>query len=155
MWWDKDWNKNMFKNIHKLRRWGGMRYVVLYMLGESPKNGAEIMESVERMSMGAWRPSPGSIYPLLSQLTEEAMIWKREDQRYELTSLGMEEIGMHGHDHGHQQQQGPYTTEGSISELESYISYLEDLPREKLSQYEGRLSRISDRLQRLKESLRK
>lgn len=153
MWWDKDWSKNMFKNMSKFRRHGGMRYVVLFSLSEGPKNGAEIMENVERMSMGAWRPSPGSIYPMLSQLTEEAMIRKREDQRYELTSLGMEEIGMQGHSQRHSYQEGPYTVEGTLSEVESYISYLEDLPKEKLSQYEGRLSRISERLNKIRESL--
>ncbi|HMK45747.1 MAG TPA: PadR family transcriptional regulator [Methanocella sp.] len=155
MWWDKDWNKSMFKNINKLRRWGGMRYVVLYALSESPKNGAEIMETVERMSMGAWRPSPGSIYPLLSQLTEEAMIRRRDDQRYELTSLGMEEIGMHGHGHRYHSDQGPYTIEGTLSELESYISYLEDVPKDRLSSQADRLGRISERLQGLKESLKR
>lgn len=153
MFWDKDWSKTMFKNMSKFRRHGGMRYVVLFSLSEGPKNGAEIMENVERMSMGAWRPSPGSIYPMLSQLTEEAMIRKREDQRYELTSLGMEEIGMHVHDHSHHYQQGPYTVEGTLSELESYISYLEDMPKEKLAQYETRVARLSERLQKLKESL--
>ncbi len=153
MFWDKDWSKTMFKNMSKFRRHGGMRYVVLFSLSEGPKNGAEIMENVERMSMGAWRPSPGSIYPMLSQLTEEAMIRKRDDQRYELTSAGMEEIGMQGYSHRQQYQEGPYTVEGTISELESYISYLEDMPKEKLAQYNGRLSRLSDRLNQLKESL--
>lgn len=153
MFWDKDWNKTMFKNMSKFRRHGGMRYVVLFSLSEGPKNGAEIMENVERMSMGAWRPSPGSIYPMLSQLTEEAMIRKREDQRYELTSLGMEEIGMHGHDHRHQYQEGPYTVEGTLSEMESYVSYLEDMPKEKLGQHETRIGRLSERLGKLKESL--
>lgn len=155
MWWDKDWSKNMFKNMSKFRRHGGMRYVVLFSLSEGPKNGAEIMENVERMSMGAWRPSPGSIYPMLSQLTEEAMIRKRDDQRYELTSAGMEEIGMQGHSHRYQYQEGPYTVEGALSEVESYVSYLEDMPKEKLAQSGDRISRLSDRLNRLKESLYK
>ena len=104
MWWNKDWyreNKDVMKNLAKMRRWGGLRYVVLYSLGQAPKNGAEIMDEIERMSMGAWRPSPGSIYPLLSNLHEEGLIRKRDDQRFELTSAGSEEIGFSGHRHSH------------------------------------------------------
>jgi DNA-binding PadR family transcriptional regulator len=156
MWWNKDWEKNTkdaFKGILKMKRWGGLRYVALYSLSQSSKNGAEIMDEVERMSMGAWRPSPGSIYPLLNNLLEEGMIRKRDDQRYELTSAGAEEIGFGGHRHGH--QQASYSMEGALDELESYVSYLEDIPREKLKPAEARLARIAERIQRLKESLNK
>jgi DNA-binding PadR family transcriptional regulator len=156
MWWNKDWikeNKDVFKNITKMRRWGGLRYVALYSLSQSPKNGAEIMDEIERMSMGAWRPSPGSIYPLLNNMQEEGMIRKRDDQRYELTSAGAEEIGFSGHRHSHHHQ--AYSVEGALEELDSYVSYLEDLPKEKLKQNEARLAHITDRLQRLKESLNK
>ena len=145
--------KDAFKNIAKLRRWGGLRYVALYSLSQSPKNGAELMDEVERMSMGAWRPSPGSIYPLLNNLQEEGLVRKRDDQRYELTSAGAEEIGFTGHRHSH--HQAAYSADGAFDELESYVSYLEDLPREKLKQSEARLASIADRLQRLKESLNK
>ena len=156
MWWNKDWERNtkdMFKNLTKMRRWGGLRYVALYSLSESAKNGAEIMDEVERMSMGAWRPSPGSIYPLLNNLLEEGLIRKRDDQRYELTSAGAEEIGFGGHRHGH--QHATYSLEGALDELDSYVSYLEDLPRERLKPSEARLAGIAERLQRLKESLNK
>ncbi|OPY26106.1 MAG: Transcriptional regulator PadR-like family protein [Methanocella sp. PtaU1.Bin125] len=155
MWWNKDWmkeNKDMFKNLAKMRRWGGLRYVVLYSLSEVAKNGAEIMDEVERMSMGAWRPSPGSIYPLLNTLQEEMLIRKRDDQRYELTSAGMEEIGYssHRHDHHH----GSRSLEGTLDEIDSYVSYLEDLPRDRLKPAESRLAYIADRLQKLRESLK-
>jgi DNA-binding PadR family transcriptional regulator len=105
------------------------------------------------MSMGAWRPSPGSIYPLLNNLQEEGMIRKRDDQRYELTPAGAEEIGFTGHRHSH--HQAAYSMEGALDELESYVSYLEDLPRERLKPAEARLARIAERLQRLKEALNK
>jgi DNA-binding PadR family transcriptional regulator len=164
MWWNKDWikenkdmfkeSKDMFKDLTKMRRWGGLRYVVLYSLSQSPKNGAEIMDQVERMSMGAWRPSPGSIYPLLSNLQGEGMIRKRDDQRYELTSAGAEEIGIGGLRHSHQGATA-YSVEGALDELESYVSYLEDLPVEKLRPGEARLVRIAERLQKLRESLGK
>jgi DNA-binding PadR family transcriptional regulator len=156
MWWNKDWEKqtkDAFKGVLKMKRWGGLRYVALYSLGESPKNGAEIMDEIERMSMGAWRPSPGSVYPLLNNLLEEGLVRKRDDQRYELTAAGAEEIGFTGHRHSH--QQAAYSMDGALDELNSYVSYLEDLPRERLRQNEARLTQIVERLQRLKESLNK
>jgi DNA-binding PadR family transcriptional regulator len=156
MWWNKDWEKQTkeaFKGVLKMKRWGGLRYVALYSLGESPKNGAEIMDEIERMSMGAWRPSPGSIYPLLNNLLEEGLVRKRDDQRYELTAAGAEEIGFTGHRHGH--GQGAYSADGVLDEVDSYVSYLEDLPRERLRQNEARLTSILERLQKLKESINK
>jgi len=156
MWWNKDWNRDMkdtIKNISKMRRWGGLRYVVLYLLSQSPQNGAEMMDHVERMSMGAWRPSPGSIYPLLNNLQEEGLIRKRDDQRYELTSAGAEEIGLSGHRHSHHQT--ATSLEGTLDELESYVSYLEDMPKEKLALHEARINGLLERLKKLTESLHK
>lgn len=156
MWWNKDWEKqtkDAFKGVLKMKRWGGLRYVALYSLSESPKNGAEIMDEIERMSMGAWRPSPGSVYPLLNNLLEEGLVRKRDDQRYELTAAGAEEIGFTGHRHG--RHQTAYSADGVLDEVDSYVSYLEDLPRERLRQNEARLTGILERLQRLKESLNK
>ena len=49
----------------------------------------------------------------------------------------------------------PGRPQGALDELESYVSYLEDLPREKIKPAEARLARIAERLQRLKESLNK
>jgi hypothetical protein len=45
--------------------------------------------------------------------------------------------------------------EGALDELDSYVSYLEDLPRERLKPSAARLASIAERLQRLKESLNK
>ena len=49
----------------------GLRVWVLQLLERGPMNGAELMEQMDRMTMGWWRPSPGSIYPLLDHLVEE------------------------------------------------------------------------------------
>src|SRR6267143_904119 len=78
------------------RHWGGMRRGwlrpwVISMIGRSPKNGAEIIDEIEKMSWGGWRPSPGSIYPLLKDMVDEGAIRQREDGRYELTDKGKDE----------------------------------------------------------------
>ncbi|MBS7627233.1 PadR family transcriptional regulator, partial [Candidatus Bathyarchaeota archaeon] len=44
---------------------GFLRYKVLKLLKEKPMAGSEIMGVIEEQTGGYWRPSPGSIYPLL------------------------------------------------------------------------------------------
>ena len=45
---------------------GLLRFLVLRMLSEKPMSGAEIAEKIEAQTSGRWKPSPGSIYPLLA-----------------------------------------------------------------------------------------
>lgn len=47
---------------------GLLRFLVLKMLSEKPMSGAEIAEQIESQTEGHWKPSPGSIYPLLAWL---------------------------------------------------------------------------------------
>jgi DNA-binding PadR family transcriptional regulator len=142
---------DIWKKLDKLGRYGGyggLKAWVLYTLGERPKNGAEIMDAIEAMSYGSWRPSPGSIYPMLNKMVEDNLIRKREDGRYEPVKDEYEETNSFG-----QWSQGKYTVESAVKEMDSYISYLEDLPREKVKPFEDQIARINDRLQKLKESL--
>ena len=59
--------------VRKARR-GDIRTAVLLLLSEEPRNGYQIMQEVQERSEGAWRPSPGSVYPALSQLEDEGLI---------------------------------------------------------------------------------
>jgi hypothetical protein len=45
--------------------------------------------------------------------------------------------------------------EGTLDELEGYVSYFEDLPVESVRPAKARLAYITDRLQKLRESLNK
>jgi hypothetical protein len=56
---------------------------------------------------------------------------------------------------GKLEQPGPTTIEDILSEIDGSISYLEDLQAQKLLPYEEKLDRASDRIVKLKESLRK
>jgi DNA-binding PadR family transcriptional regulator len=49
---------------------GLLRFLVLKMLSEKPMSGTEIIEEIENQT-GSWKPSPGSIYPLLSWLQKK------------------------------------------------------------------------------------
>ena len=89
-------------------------------------NGAEIMDSMESGSTGLWRPSPGSVYPMLQQLADEDLIKKRDsDGRYEITAQGREEAEWPARMHG----AGPRSVKGIIADMSSNVSYLEDLAR--------------------------
>jgi DNA-binding PadR family transcriptional regulator len=137
--------------LNHRRRWGGLRYIIIRALWESPKNGVEIMETTEKLSWGWWKPSPGSIYPLLNTLTEEKMIQKREDGRYELTDKGREEYNYVGYAPGHR----AYTVESVLGEMDNFLSYLEDVQKSKLSPHAQKIEKIAERLKRLQESLPK
>ncbi|WP_062662730.1 PadR family transcriptional regulator [Aeropyrum camini] len=51
-----------------------LRQLVLRVLAERPYHGYEIMNRIEEITYGAWRPAPGTLYPLLDQLKREGLI---------------------------------------------------------------------------------
>ncbi|MCB1256275.1 MAG: helix-turn-helix transcriptional regulator [Microthrixaceae bacterium] len=52
---------------------------VLSLLAEESMHGYRLMGEIDQRSNGAWRPSPGSIYPLLQQLADEGLV-KPDDE---------------------------------------------------------------------------
>ena len=71
---------------------GFIRYHVLEALNEKPMSGSELMEEIEKHTGGFWKPSPGSIYPLLAWLQDNGCIeelpLENGLKRYELTPSG-------------------------------------------------------------------
>ena len=70
---------------------GNVRAAILLLLEEEPRNGYQLMQEIEQRSDGAWRPSPGSVYPALQLLADEGLI--RGEARdggnvFELTDAG-------------------------------------------------------------------
>jgi DNA-binding PadR family transcriptional regulator len=131
-------------------RRGWLRPWVLSMIAKSPKNGVEIMDEVERMSWGSWRPSPGSVYPLLEGLASDGLVRKRDDGRYEITEKGKQEsefsFGMGPF------RSGPRGVDQMLGEINGYLSYFEDLARtdkSKLVAYEKTIRDLSERLSKL------
>jgi DNA-binding PadR family transcriptional regulator len=53
---------------------GDIRAAVLALVAERPRHGYEIIQEIAERSGGAWRPSPGSVYPTLSQLEDEGLV---------------------------------------------------------------------------------
>ncbi len=74
---------------------GDVRAAILALLREGPRNGYQIMSEIEERSGGAWRPSPGAVYPALSQLADEGLVTdeKSESRRtFSLTDAGREYV---------------------------------------------------------------
>lgn len=70
---------------------GDVRAAVLALLSEKPMHGYQIIHEIEERSGGVWKPSPGSVYPTLQLLADEALIEAKEaDGRktYSLTAEG-------------------------------------------------------------------
>ncbi|MFX1370188.1 MAG: PadR family transcriptional regulator [Promethearchaeota archaeon] len=72
---------------------GFLRSQVLQLLSEKPMSGAEIMSEIEEKTSMRWKPSPGSVYPLLSWLLDSGYTRELPDseagvRRYELTEEG-------------------------------------------------------------------
>ena len=53
---------------------GDIRAAILALLAEQPMHGYQIMRELNERSGGAWRVSPGSVYPTLSQLEDEELV---------------------------------------------------------------------------------
>ena len=87
---------------HLSRRFGipkGMlHYITLSILQREPMSGSELMDEIEYYT--DWRPSPGSMYPLLSKLDQQGLIESMESEestlkRYVLTSNGRKTVEEH------------------------------------------------------------
>ena len=55
-------------------RKGDVRSAILSLLADGPASGYGLMKAIADKTQGAWRPSPGSIYPTLAQLVDEQLI---------------------------------------------------------------------------------
>ena len=68
-----------------------MRAAVLVLLDEQPRNGYQLIQELTERSNDAWRPSPGSIYPVLQQLEDEGLVEATvagTGRTYKLTGAG-------------------------------------------------------------------
>jgi DNA-binding PadR family transcriptional regulator len=86
-----------FGHRRRMRR-GDVRAAILLLLEESPRNGYQVMQELEQRSDGAWRPSPGSVYPALQLLADEGLIrgeTREGGTTYELTDAGRAHVEEH------------------------------------------------------------
>ena len=82
---------------HRRRRMrrGDVRAAVLLLVEDEPRNGYQLMQELEQRSDGAWRPSPGSMYPALQLLADEGFILGEQREGgtvYSLTDAGRKHL---------------------------------------------------------------
>ena len=108
-------------------------------------NGVEIMDQLQEMSHGWYRPSPGAIYPLLEELQKEGLVAKNENGKFELTAAYAEQSGIGDN------------LATALSAMESNTSYLEDLKETNmagLSKSKQRIQKLAERLGTLASNLK-
>ncbi|RLE88030.1 MAG: PadR family transcriptional regulator [Thermoprotei archaeon] len=134
--------------LHLIARRGMLlRSIVLALLKRRPMAGIEVIREIERMSMGLWRPSPGTIYPLLKLLEKEGLVKSKEVggmRIYELTDRGEAVAGELA------LLLPPESPEEVLDSIEAYINYLRDYSNEKRLGEKAR-----ERVKALAEMLRK
>jgi DNA-binding PadR family transcriptional regulator len=86
----------------RVRR-GDVRSAILDVVATAHRNGEEIngyqvIQQIAERSNGAWRPSPGSVYPTVQQLEDEGLLRTVEQngrRRLELTASGEQYVADH------------------------------------------------------------
>ncbi|HTT72861.1 MAG TPA: PadR family transcriptional regulator [Thermoplasmata archaeon] len=129
-----------------MRKKRGLRNWILAVVRRRPRNGAEIMDDMEVMTHGWWRPSPGSVYPLLEELVTEGALRKRDDGRYEL-------VNGHGGGWDWPHPSRPRSAEEVVRELNGLTAYLEDLRRQEpgaTQPVQVQIDAVVERLRRLR-----
>jgi DNA-binding PadR family transcriptional regulator len=66
---------------------GDVRAAVLLLLAEEPMHGYQLMQAVAERSGGRWTPSPGAIYPTISQLEDEGLVTVTAEAGRKLVTL--------------------------------------------------------------------
>ncbi|MGW1229849.1 PadR family transcriptional regulator [Streptomyces sp. NPDC001478] len=68
-------------------RRGDVRASILALLKDRPMHGYEMIQEIGERSGGAWRPSPGSVYPTLQMLEDEGLIVSESEGGKKLFTL--------------------------------------------------------------------
>ncbi|MFD3336985.1 PadR family transcriptional regulator [Streptomyces sp. NPDC058700] len=68
-------------------RRGDVRASILALLTDRPMHGYEMIREIGERSDGAWKPSPGSVYPTLQMLEDEGLIISESEGGKKLFTL--------------------------------------------------------------------
>ena len=60
---------------------------MLLLLNEQPMHGYQLMSAITERTSGAWRPSPGTVYPTIAQLEDEGLVSVVADAGRKLVTL--------------------------------------------------------------------
>jgi DNA-binding PadR family transcriptional regulator len=78
---------------------GLLRHYILHKVSQKPIHGYEVIQDIDSKTEGAWKPGPGSLYPILKKLVLEGLIKadpspSEEPTRrvYHISPKGLEEL---------------------------------------------------------------
>jgi DNA-binding PadR family transcriptional regulator len=78
---------------------GLLLHYIMFKISLKPSHGYELLQDIEEKTEGAWRPGPGSIYPLLKRLVAHGYIAEEPSGRletahriYRITPKGLERV---------------------------------------------------------------
>ena len=78
---------------------GDLRHVLLALIAAKPSHGYELMRELEERTGGAYRPSPGVVYPTLAMLEDEGLIrpagGEQGRKRFEVTEQAAAALEQH------------------------------------------------------------
>jgi DNA-binding PadR family transcriptional regulator len=66
---------------------GDVRSALLLLLAEEPMHGYQLMQAVAERTAGAWKLSPGAVYPTIAQLEDEGLVQVSADGGRKLVTL--------------------------------------------------------------------
>jgi DNA-binding PadR family transcriptional regulator len=174
--WDafKNLHDKFHENIEEMQKLRGLRILIIHVLEDGPKNGVEIMDSIQEhqekfhqrhmpkqfskhaMNHHSHRPSPGSVYPILKKMVDEDLINKIDDGKYELTEKGKNityKLFGNLRQSSKSKEQGVFAVKNALIEIDSYVSYLEDIKNEKLILHEELIDDICSRINNIRDSI--
>src|SRR3990170_2577230 len=120
---------------------GFIRYHVLEALSEKPMSGSELMAEIEKHTGGFWKPSPGSIYPLLAWLQDNGHVKELPSEnglkRYELTESGKALLAEQ------EKIRDQFREEAGFMPGQFFDSFLMKIPPEKIGEIRGSMKRLA------------
>ena len=138
------------------RRSFGLKYWVLGMLYRQDMSGAMIIDTMSQKSFGMWRPSPGSIYPLLRDMEDRGEIKMKKtvvgQKIYGITDKGKRSLNSFDIPFfGRFWESDGSSVSSTIDSMEADLDYLADKSEELKKDKEAvkRLNKIKDDLSRL------
>ncbi len=115
----------------------GLKFIVLKMLSNEEMTGSMMIERLNNISMGFWKPSPGSIYPVLEWLQTEGLVtFKAKEEKgskkyYKITPKGkklLEDswVPWKNHKFDHSYEKGKIPLETIFLRMKFFTRYLND-----------------------------
>ncbi len=148
--------QDMFRERPQRAERGNVRYLVLDALRDTARHGYEIMQVIAERTRGAYKPSPGVIYPTLQMLEELGHVRVTEvdgKKVYAITPAGTADLGEHREDVASFYEQSEDVWDDHADELRDFMHRMRGLVR--AFRRAGRRGRLTpDAMTKVREILR-